>query len=224
MKWANMRAENQHELVRWEVVKDGVIPENAIPGGNYPTGEKVFLGRGKVRQNRHEYVPGYIVPSMNMLIVAYGTGTKLLRDYEVLVSDHQEYLHWRKASSVLPLRPVTGGCDSKGYEPYYLGRTCTELREGRTWRGRRIDNEYKNYETQLPGKIHLSHNCLYVGFDEKEYIFKDYEVLSTNGRPRSLEEQCLLQLKVNLEDLQIKQLRNKIPETLHKKLLNIVPN
>ena len=51
-----------------------------------------------------------------------------------------------------------------------------------------------------------------------------YEVLSTNGRPRSLEEQCLLQLKVNLEDVQIKHLRNKIPETLHKKLLNIVPN
>ena len=51
-----------------------------------------------------------------------------------------------------------------------------------------------------------------------------YEVLSTNGRPRSLEEQCLLQLKVNLEDVQIKHLRNRIPETLHKKLLNIVPN
>ena len=42
---------------------------------------------------------------------------KFLRDYEVLVSDHQEYLHWRKASSGLPLRPVTGGCDSKGYGP-----------------------------------------------------------------------------------------------------------
>ena len=62
----------------------------------------------------------------------------------------------------------------EGYEPYYLGRTCTQLKEGRTWRGRRVDNEYKNHETQLPGKIHLSHNCLYVGFDEKEYIFKEY--------------------------------------------------
>ena len=127
----------------------------------------------------------------------------------------------------------------EGYEPYYLARTCTQLKEGRTWRGRRVDNEYKNHETQLPGKIHLSHNCLYVGFDEKEYIFKEwvfpihnlslsrflsYEVLSTNGRPRSLEEQCLLQLKVHLEDVQIKHLRNKIPETLHKKLSDIVPN
>jgi len=52
MKWANIRAENPNQLVRWEQVKDGVIPENAIPGGNYPTGEKVYLGRGKVRQNR----------------------------------------------------------------------------------------------------------------------------------------------------------------------------
>ena len=79
------------------------------------------------------------MPSLKMLVVAYGTGTKartenflesvlipefrnfltvqkFLRDYEVLVSDHQEYLHWRKASSGLPLRPVTGGCDSKGQE------------------------------------------------------------------------------------------------------------
>ena len=37
---------------RWEQVKGGVIPANAIPGGNYPTGEEVYLGRGKVRQNR----------------------------------------------------------------------------------------------------------------------------------------------------------------------------
>ena len=37
---------------RWEQVKDDVIPKNAISGGHYPTGEEVFLGRGKVRQNR----------------------------------------------------------------------------------------------------------------------------------------------------------------------------
>ena len=63
----------------------------------------------------------------------------------------------------------------KRHEPYYLGRTCTQLKEGRTRRGRwmNLNNEYKNHETQLPGKIHLSHNCLYVGFDEKEYIFKE---------------------------------------------------
>ena len=36
-----------------------------------------------------------------------------------------------------------------------------------------LNNEYKNHETQLPGKIHLSHNCLYIGFDEKEYAFKE---------------------------------------------------
>ena len=34
--------------------------------------------------------------------------------------------------------------------------TCTQLKEGRTWRGRRVDNKFKNHETQLPGKIHYS--------------------------------------------------------------------
>merc|ERR1712235_7586 len=111
-----MRINDEQIYPRWEQVKDDVIPKNAISGGHYPTGEEVFLGRGKVRQNRYEYVPGDILPSIKMLVVAYGTGTKFLQDYEVLVSDHQEYLHWRKASSGLPLRPVTGGCDSKGEE------------------------------------------------------------------------------------------------------------
>ena len=34
--------------------------------------------------------------------------------------------------------------------------TCTQIKEGWTWRGRRVDNEFKNHETQLPGKIHNS--------------------------------------------------------------------
>ena len=65
----------------------------------------------------------------------------------------------------------------KGYEPFYVGRTCSQLKEGRTLRPGRwmnFDNEYKNNETQLPGKIHLSHNCLYVGFEGKEYAFKEW--------------------------------------------------
>ena len=84
--------------------------------------------------------------------------------------------HWirkRRFLSLL-LYPIGTVRDSlKGYEPYYLGRTCTQLKEGRTWRGRRVDNEYKNHETQLPGKIHLSPHCLYVGFEGKEYAFKE---------------------------------------------------
>ena len=26
--------------------------------------------------------------------------------------------------------------------------TCAQLKEGRTWRGRRVDNKFKNHETQ----------------------------------------------------------------------------
>ena len=61
----------------------------------------------------------------------------------------------------------------KGYEPYYLGRTCTQLKDWRTRWGRQIDNKFQKQKIQLPGKIHLSHNCLYVGFDEKEYFFNE---------------------------------------------------
>ena len=75
-----------------------------------------------------------------------------------------------------------------------------------------------------PNRVPLSPFWVQAVRDPGLTIHLSYEVLSTNGRPRSLEEQCLLQLKVNLDDVQIKNLRNKIPETLHKKLLHIVPN
>ena len=37
---------------RWEKVKDDVIPKNAISGGNFPTGETIYVGRGKISKNR----------------------------------------------------------------------------------------------------------------------------------------------------------------------------
>ena len=46
-----------------------------------------------------------------MLIIGYGCRSHMLKVYEVLVSDHPEYLKWRKASYRMPLRPVTGGYD-----------------------------------------------------------------------------------------------------------------
>ena len=57
-------------------------------------------------------------------------------------------------------------------------------------------------------------------------LILSYEVLTTDGCPRSLEEQCLLQLKVNLDDVQTKDvpaisasiLQNKFAETLNANL------
>ena len=63
-------------------------------------------------------MPGYILPSQNMLIIGYGCRSHMIKEYEVLVSDHPEYLNWRKASFGMPLRPVTCGYDGKGTKDY----------------------------------------------------------------------------------------------------------
>merc|ERR1711868_15176 len=95
-------------FARWEPCP-GVIPENAVPGGTFTNGEQLFIGRQRIRQNKEEYIPGYILPSKMELIVPYGTGTKRVEKFEILVSDFQNHLKWVKHKGLnTPIRPVTG--------------------------------------------------------------------------------------------------------------------
>ena len=127
---------------------------------------------------RNDYIPGYIIPSQNVIVMSYGTGTKQSDVYDVLVSDMVGGLYWRRVSKErggIPSHSVMGGSDSQHHEPLYIGRTCTTLTDGKTWRGRRINIQSLESPTaQLPGKVHLSHNCLYVGYGEREYLFNEY--------------------------------------------------
>lgn len=230
MKIANTRFDRtDRAIIRWEPCEEK-IPDNAVRGGTFTNGETVFVGRQRIKQNKYEYIPGYIVPSRMELIVPYGTGTKTISEFEVLVSDFPSHLKWvsKQEADCIPLRPVTGGCDSGFYESYYIGRTCTNLDEGKTWRGRRISSnttlDPSSQKTSvLPGKIHLSHGYLYVGFESKEYYYKDYEILTMNASPRSLEDQCLLNIKSKLDDSGIKNLKGHLPTLLIKRLERILP-
>ena len=42
----------------------------------------------------------------------------------------------------------------------------------------------------FPGKIHRSHKCLYIPHDDREYLFRNYEVLVMAETPVSLEALC----------------------------------
>jgi len=226
------RATDTKYFVRWEPCgKEGTIPENAVPGGTYTNGETLYIGRQRVKQNKNEFIPGYILPSKMELTVSYGTGTKVLHEFEIMVSDYPSHLKWRKKSDIdqNPIRPVTGGCDAGFYEAYFIGRTHTSLAEGKTWRGRRISeatllSKPSEEQSVLPGKIHLGHGCLYVGFEAKEYYFKNYEILTMNASPRSLLDQSLLKVKSQMnDDDSIKCLGGRIPASLISRLENILP-
>merc|ERR1711976_159310 len=76
MKIANTRFDRiDSEILRWEPCPN-TIPENAVPGGKFTNGERLFIGRQRIKQNKEEFIPGYILPSKMELIVPYGTGTK----------------------------------------------------------------------------------------------------------------------------------------------------
>ena len=110
-------------FARWEPC-NRQIPQNAVPGGTYTNGEILYIGRQRIKQNKNEYIPGYIIPSKMELVVPYGTGTKVVNDFEIMVSDYHNHLKWRKQNEIdaNPIRPVTGGCDAGFYEAYYIGK------------------------------------------------------------------------------------------------------
>lgn len=117
----------------------------------------------------------------------YGTGVRSASEYEALVSSNNDYLHWITCQNGnVPNNSVIGGMDCSYLEPLYIGRTAGSLEQGRTWRGRRLTLSNQISGTQIPGKVHQTHKCLYVPIMDKEYLFRHYEVLALKESPASL--------------------------------------
>ena len=88
-------------------------------------------------------------------------------------------------------------------------------------------NELEFTNIQLPGKIQLSHKCLYVGYIDKEYIFNEFEVLAMTVSPKSLFELTMLNLKQTYDDETIIKLHDpcrKLSKYIVNKILNIYPD
>lgn len=50
--------------VHWQEAKDGEVPPGAVIGGINPMrGERMFIGRTRLKENRNELTPGIVVPS-----------------------------------------------------------------------------------------------------------------------------------------------------------------
>lgn len=82
-------------------------------------------------------------------------------------------LRWESHSNGnIPRDAVSGGWDAQGNEPLFVGRA--------THNG-----------TLCVGKVHRSHGCCYVPFGDKEYSYRNYEVLVNPGNCVHLEwEHC----------------------------------
>ena len=58
---------------------------------------------------------------------------------------------------------IAGGMAGNG-EPFYVCR-AKHIADGRT--------------IEIPGKLYLKFDCCYIGFNEKEYCYNDFLVLTT---------------------------------------------
>lgn len=175
----------------WEAVSDGPLPPNALPAGVYPDGQILYIGS---KQHNFDKVPGYVVDSVKWLHLCWGCNEHCYdKGYEILVTQEVDSFDWGVYSNgEVPPTAVSGG-ETNDEEKLYIGRTLSngDVTLGRTWLHEPINLPYESViNTQLVGKIHPSHGCLYVPWDGKEYRYTSYEVLIARWQPKSLQHLC----------------------------------
>lgn len=69
------------ERVRWVESRDGMIPPNAVIGGNTVSGETLYIGRAK---EQGSLTPGKIHPSHRVIYISFGGSEVAHKVYEVL--------------------------------------------------------------------------------------------------------------------------------------------
>ena len=177
--------------LKWETVTDGPLPTNALPAGIFPNGEILYVGK---KQHEHDEVPGYVVDTEKSFHLCWNSEEHCYDEgYSVLVVEEPEAFDWGiYFNGEVPSTAIPGGT-TEDDEELYIGRTVTnsDVMIGKTWRHEPISLPHGRVtNTQLVGKIHASHKCLYVPWGGKEYIYPSYEVLMGKLRPKSLQHLC----------------------------------
>ncbi len=172
----------------WTRASDGRFPEGTLSGGTSPSGEVTYVARANHRQ---QLVPGKLVTSEQCCLVCWGSAEHRYRNYETLVVEDPAEFEWVLASQgQLPNGAVPG---YTGRETIGIGRTVTstDVSNGRTCTDFPIPIPRSAVRsTQLLGKIHPSHRCLYVPYQGLEFIYRAYEALAIKYSPKSLRLLC----------------------------------
>ncbi|KAG5667895.1 hypothetical protein PVAND_015861 [Polypedilum vanderplanki] len=130
----------------------GPFPDKMVRGGIDSDGSVIYIGRAF---HNGDMIPAKVIPDKNMAYVAYGGEEIEKEDFEVLRAG--DFVWEFCTGGAVPEGAVTCGQTADG-EVLYVGR-C--LYSG----------------TQTPGKVHPSHNCLYIPFEGAEISIPEYEVL-----------------------------------------------
>ena len=172
----------------WNRASDGQIPADTLPGGTSPGGEVTYVARAS---HGGELVPGKLVASEQCCLVSWASAEHRHRNYETLVVENPAEFEWVLASQgQLPTGAVPG---YTGRETIGIGRTVTsgDVSIGKTGTDFPIQiPRSAARSTQLLGKIHPSHRCLYVSHQGLEFIYRAYEALAIKYSPKSLQLLC----------------------------------
>ena len=218
---------DRKKIFRWERKKGKGFPLNAVIGGVGFTGETLYIGRCRLRESEFSYVSGYIDSITEVLSVPYaGKEVKKEDNYEILVSDKQENLNWKRYVTNESYRPVLSGNN------LLIGRTCTKMTEGKYYNNGWIpyaalnfssQQNFSEFDNKIPGKIDLQHECFYTAFQSKEFSFPEYVVLTVNIDPPSLAATSVRILEPNLEVDEKKSLEEMLPHYFPKPRHEIEP-
>ena len=178
-----------YPTINWVTVSDCHLPPNAIAAGVAPNGEVLYVGR---REHARDLIPGYVVPSEKCLHICYGCNEHCYSsDYEALTIEEQDGFEWGVYSNgEVPSNALIG---NKRRDGLYVGRTVTgsDISTATTWQNVPINLPHGSIaNTQLLGKIHCSHRCLYVPWNGKEIMYRSYEVLKLKMKPKTLKYLC----------------------------------
>ena len=177
--------------LKWENITDGPLPTNTLSAGVFPNGAILYIGKG---EHECDEVPGYVVHAEKSFHLCWGSGEHCYNEgYKILTIEEPDAFEWGTYSDGdVPSTAIPGGA-TEDDEELYIGRTVTNsnVMVGKTRQGQPINlPNARVTTTQLVGKIHGSHRCLYVPWDGKEYIYSSYEVLMGKFRPKSLQHLC----------------------------------
>lgn len=158
--------------VKWETISDNSPPPNVFSAGVYPDGEKLYVG--KIQCSGDE-VPGYVVHTEKCLHLCWNYWEHCYdKGYKILVIDEPDSFEWGTCfDGEAPSTAVPGGNTSNG-ELLFIGRTVSngDVMIGKTCGQEPITLPHTRVtNTQLLGKIHCSHKCLYVPWNGKEYVY-----------------------------------------------------
>lgn len=137
----------------WVPASNGEVPPEAVQGGT--DGEPLYVARCR---HEGELIPGKLVPSHNVVYVAYAGGEHPHSDYEVLVGCQPRWVEVE--GNQIPPQAVPAGETSSG-EPLFVGRVHHE-------------------GTVTIGKVQPSHSACYIPYGGGELAFQAYEILTCN--------------------------------------------